>query len=56
MPNNKSNVVKELRHNEYYGIQTIFDNLYNDSKNGKEFTDLIEIILSEKTFFYHTKI
>lgn len=48
MPNNKSNVVKELRHNEYYGIQTIFDNLYNDSRNGKEFTDLIEIILSEK--------
>lgn len=37
-----------LRNNEYYDTQTIFDTLYEDSKEGKKFTDLMKYITSEK--------
>ena len=33
-----------LRHNEYYGMQEIFDDLYARSKNGEVFTDLMSIV------------
>ena len=33
-----------LRNNEYYNMQCIFDNLYYKSKNGYNFTKLVEII------------
>ena len=35
---------KKLRHSEYYDMQPVFDKLYADSKNGKIFTGLMEII------------
>lgn len=37
-----------LRNNEYYDTQIIFDTLYEDSKEGKKFTDLMKYITSEK--------
>lgn len=36
-----------LRNNEYYNLQSVFDNLYEDALKGKEFNNLIEIIKSE---------
>lgn len=38
--------VKKLRHNEYYDMQEIFDKLYADSKQGRTFENLMEIIKS----------
>lgn len=35
----------KLRYAEYYDFQTVQDRLYEDSKNGKEFRNLIEIII-----------
>ena len=35
----------KLRHAEYYDFQAVQDGLYKDSKNGKEFRNLIEIII-----------
>ena len=35
---------KKLRHNEYYNMQEIYDNLYSDSKEGKVFNHLMELI------------
>lgn len=40
--------VDDLRHNEYYGMQDIFDDLYARSKNGEVFTDLMSIILKRE--------
>lgn len=37
---------KKLRHSEYYDMQPTFDKLYADSKNGKTFTKLMDIISS----------
>ncbi|WP_438881726.1 group II intron reverse transcriptase/maturase [Bacillus cereus group sp. Bce001] len=37
-----------LRYNEYYDTQTMFDGLYEDSKDGKKFTRLIELISDER--------
>ena len=34
-----------LRHNEYYGMQSTIDNLYQASANGEVFTDLMSVIL-----------
>lgn len=48
MPNGKekkSLCVDNLRHAEYYGMIEIFDKLYERSKNGEIFTNLMEIIL-----------
>lgn len=39
---------ENLRHNEYYGMQNIFDNLYAESKNGKVFDDLMPTILKRE--------
>ncbi|MCM0662577.1 hypothetical protein [Coprococcus sp. B2-R-112] len=39
---------KKLRHSEYYDMQPTFDKLYADSKNGKTFTKLMDIISSEE--------
>lgn len=39
---------KKLRNNEYYDIQKVFDDLYENSKKDKVFTDLLPIILSEE--------
>lgn len=38
--------VDNLRHAEYYGMQSTFDELYAKSKNGEVFNDLMSIILS----------
>lgn len=44
----KSMCVDVLRHNEYYDMQSIHDELYEKSKQGKEFTNLMDIILSRE--------
>ena len=33
-----------LRHNEYYGMQSTIDNLYQASANGEVFTDLMSVM------------
>ena len=53
MPNEKQQKEKllsidSLRHTEYYGLQGKFDELYAESMNGKEFTDLMPLILSRE--------
>lgn len=40
--------VDDLRHAEYYQMQSIFDDLYLRSQKGEIFTDLMEIILSRE--------
>ncbi len=47
MPKDKIKCIDSLRHNEYYDMQNIFDKLYDDSKKGSKFHDLMDIILSE---------
>ncbi len=37
-----------LRYNEYYNIQSTFDNLYKQSKEGSSFKHLFEIISSRE--------
>lgn len=39
---------RTLRHNEYYDMQEVFDQLYDDSKQGKNFNNLIELITDER--------
>lgn len=39
---------QKLRNAEYYNLQETFDKLYSDSRNGKSFTKLMPIILSEQ--------
>ena len=47
--NNKKLLSEEtLRHNEYYGMQGVFDNLYARSKSGEVFEDLMPQILSRE--------
>lgn len=38
----------KLRNAEYYDIQSVLDELYEKSKNGCKFVDLISIIASEE--------
>ena len=38
---------QKLRNAEYYDLQAMFDKLYSESKNGKTFTKIMPIILSE---------
>ena len=47
---NKKKLLSEesLRHNEYYGMQDVFDKLYAQSKNGEVFEDLMPKILSRE--------
>lgn len=40
---------KKLRNLEYYDLQTTFDNLYEQSKNGAVFDKLMNLINSEET-------
>ena len=47
---------ENLRHNEYYGMQDTFDNLYAASKNGEVFTDLMSIVLQRENILLHTEI
>lgn len=47
MPKDKRKCIDSLRHNEYYDMQSTFDELYNKSINGSEFSDLMDIILDE---------
>lgn len=44
----KSKTIDDLRHNEYYGTQEIFDELYAKSKDGQVFTNLMDIILMDE--------
>lgn len=37
----------KLRHSEYYDLQSVFDKLYADSKQGEVFTNLMDIIRDE---------
>jgi group II intron reverse transcriptase/maturase len=39
--------IDDLRHNEYYDMQKIFDELYSKSQSGNTFDDIMDIILSE---------
>ena len=39
---------KKLRHLEYYDLEKCFDNLYERSKQGDVFTDLMELISSQE--------
>ena len=39
---------QKLRNAEYYNLQETFDTLFADSKDGKRFTKLMPIILSEQ--------
>ena len=36
-----------MRHAEYYGVQSKFDNLYQRSKEGDDFTNLMQLILGK---------
>ena len=38
----------KIRYTEYYSLQETFDKLYADSKNGKVFNHLIELISSDE--------
>ena len=40
--------VENIRHSEYYGMQEQFDKLYDESKKGMVFTDLMKLVLSEQ--------
>ena len=52
MPNEKKKekllCVDNLRHAEYYGMQNVFDELYDKSKNGEVFTELLSVILKRE--------
>ena len=48
MPKGKKSLsVDSLRHAEYYDMQSKFDNLYQRSKEGEDFTDLMQHILGK---------
>ena len=48
MTNSKTLKRQKLRNSEYYDLQAVFDKLYADSKNGKRFTNLLDIIQSDE--------
>jgi len=39
---------RKIRNSEYYDMESAFDRLYAESKNGKTFNHLMEIIVSEE--------
>ncbi|MGM7635805.1 group II intron reverse transcriptase/maturase [Bacillus sp. Hm123] len=41
-------MIQKLRNNEYFGLQPIFDNLYEQSKSDRYFTDIYKLIISEE--------
>ena len=40
--------VDDLRHNEYYDMQEVFDDLYAKAKKGEKFTDLMDLVLKRE--------
>lgn len=44
----KTLCVDDLRHAEYYGMQPVFDELYEKSSKGENFSDLMDIVLSRE--------
>ncbi len=38
---------QSLRNNEYFDMQKVFDKLYQQSRRGKRFTNLLDIIIAE---------
>lgn len=42
------NSKKKLRHNEYYGVQELLDNLYSQSQEGEKFYNLIELMATKE--------
>ena len=48
--------VDDLRHAEYYQMQTTFDDLYSKSKNGEKFQNLMLLILSRENILLLTVI
>lgn len=48
MTNLKVMKVQKIRNNEYYNLQTLFDTLYTQSKQGSKFNKLIPLIVSEE--------
>ena len=40
--------VDDLRHNEYYGMQVVFDELYAKAQKGEQFTDLMSLVLKRE--------
>jgi group II intron reverse transcriptase/maturase len=49
MSKTKENLKRQnLRNNEYYNLQKTFDNLYEQSQNGKKFQSIMEIITQEE--------
>ncbi len=40
--------MEDLRHAEYYEMQTVFDTLYAQSKNNEKFVNLMDVILSRE--------
>lgn len=46
--NDKSNVVENIRHSEYYDMVDTFDSLYQKSLDGEKFDNLMDIILSDE--------
>ena len=47
MPKEKVKRIDSLRHNEYYGMQNTFDELYSESIKGSKFHNLMDIVLEE---------
>ncbi len=47
MTTSKKPKKQKLRNAEYYNLQSVFDRLYSESKNGKIFTKIMPWILSE---------
>ncbi|MDO5410998.1 MAG: group II intron reverse transcriptase/maturase [Lachnospiraceae bacterium] len=47
MPKDTRNCIDSLRHNEYYDMQNVFDELYDKSIKNSEFHNLMDTILSE---------
>lgn len=41
---------QKLRNAEYYDMQSVFDKLYADSKKGRIFTYLVEIIKKSRKY------
>ena len=46
MSKEKGKSIEDLRHNEYYNMQTVFDELYSKSQDGRVLGNLMQIILS----------
>ena len=52
----KTLCVDDLRHAEYYGMQSTFDELYQKSQNGEVFENLMDLILSRDNTVSYTHL